>query len=463
LAVATGVHADVVYRIVRPDASIRWIRGRLTPVRNAAREIIRVVGIAEDISDLKRAEEQSLQSAKMEAVGRLAGGIAHDFNNLLTVILSYGQLQIDEHPSDDPRRTDLDQIVSAAHRAAGLTKQLLAFSRRQVLQPQVLDLAVLVRNMSEMLERVIGENIDLEFNLTSPTGCVRADPGGLDQVIMNLVVNARDAMPNGGRLVIETANVEMDGADVGAREPIAPGPYVRLAVIDTGAGLDEAIKNHLFEPFFTTKERGKGTGLGLATVHAIVKQSRGYIAVRSERGQGATFEVYLPHIAEPAESLRSSGAHAAIKGGDEIIMLVEDEAAVRKVARTVLERWGYTVLEADRPESALALADSLRHAPNLVVTDVILPGVNGRQLARVLEAKWPGLKVLYLSGYTDEAIVREGVLEPGVAFLEKPFTPDTLALKVREVLDSAQRSTPTAAQNVQPSAHPATRAAHHDT
>ena len=443
LAAESGVQADAVYRIVRPDGSTRWVRGRSSPVRNAKGEIIRVVGIAEDITDLKRTESQSLQSAKMEAVGRLAGGIAHDFNNLLTVIMSYGQLQIEEHASDDPRRPDLDQIVSAARRAADLTKQLLAFSRRQVLQPQVLDLSDLVMNLSRMLERVIGEDIDLKSNLTSRIGCVRADSGGIEQIIMNLVVNARDAMPSGGTVTIETANVEMNGADAGAHDPIAPGPYVLLSVNDTGEGLDEAIKGHLFEPFFTTKERGKGTGLGLSTVYGIVKQSGGYVVAESERGRGATFKVYLPRIAEPAEALPPKGAHTDIRGGSEIIMLVEDEAAVRQVTRTVLERRGYTVLEADRPESAIALADSLPHPPNLVVTDVILPGISGRQLAGLLEEKWPGLKVLYLSGYMDDAIARHGVLERGVALLEKPFTPDALALKVRQVLDSTGRwSTP---------------------
>jgi CheY-like chemotaxis protein len=375
----------------------------------------------------------------MEAVGRLAGGIAHDFNNLLTVIMSYGQLQIDEHASDDPRRPDLEQIVSAARRAADLTKQLLAFSRRQVLQPQVLDLSDLVMNLTRMLERVIGENIELRSNLTSRIGCVRADSGGIEQIIMNLVVNARDAMPSGGTVTIETANVEMNGADVGAQDPIAPGSYVLLAVSDTGEGLEEAIKGHLFEPFFTTKERGKGTGLGLSTVYGIVKQSGGYVVAESERGRGATFKVYLPRIAEPAEALPPKGAHTDIRGGSETIMLVEDEAAVRQVTRTVLERRGYTVIEADRPESAIALADSLPHAPNLVVTDVVLPGISGRELAGLLEGKWPGLKVLYLSGHMDDAIARHGVLERGVALLEKPFTPDALALKVRQVLDSTGR------------------------
>jgi PAS domain S-box-containing protein len=446
LAAESGVQADSVYRIVRPDGSTRWVRGRSSPVRNAKGEIIRVVGIAEDITDLKRTEAQSLQSAKMEAVGRLAGGIAHDFNNLLTVIMSYGQLQIDEHASDDPRRPDLEQIVSAARRAADLTKQLLAFSRRQVLQPQVLDLSDLVMNLTRMLERVIGENIELRSNLTSRIGCVRADSGGIEQIIMNLVVNARDAMPSGGTVTIETANVEMNGADVGAQDPIAPGSYVLLAVSDTGEGLEEAIKGHLFEPFFTTKERGKGTGLGLSTVYGIVKQSGGYVVAESERGRGATFKVYLPRIAEPAEALPPKGAHTDIRGGSETIMLVEDEAAVRQVTRTVLERRGYTVIEADRPESAIALADSLPHAPNLVVTDVVLPGISGRELAGLLEGKWPGLKVLYLSGHMDDAIARHGVLERGVALLEKPFTPDALALKVRQVLDSTgRRSSPSGA------------------
>jgi two-component system cell cycle sensor histidine kinase/response regulator CckA len=430
-----GQPSTAEFRIVRPDKSIRWIRGQAAPVRDATGEIIRLVGIAEDVTDLKRAEQQFREAQKMEAVGRLAGGVAHDFNNLLTVIMSYGELQAAEFRTGDGHREDLDEIVAAAKRASELTKQLLAFSRQQVLEPQVLDLNILVRNVSKMLRRLIGEDIDLIAKLAPKLGAVRADPGELEQVLMNLVVNARDAMPNGGMVTIETTNVDLSEEFAGIHESVAPGAYTVLSVSDSGEGMSDATKARIFEPFFTTKERGKGTGLGLASVFGIVKQSGGYLWVYSELGRGTALKIYLPRVTAPADALRERDAPAIVRGGSETILVVEDEPAVRAVIKTVLGRRGYTVIEAARPDIALALPDTLPCAPDLMMTDVILPGLNGRELARALEAKWPGLKVLYVSGYTDEAIVRHGVLEPGVSFLEKPFSPDGLSRKVRQVLD----------------------------
>lgn len=431
-----GAPSAVEFRIIRPDGSIRWIRGRATPVRNANGIITRLVGVAEDITEFKRTEAQFLQAQKMEAVGRLAGGIAHDFNNLLTVILSYGALIAGDLEAGDPHGRDIEEMIAAGTRATELTRQLLAFSRQQVLQPKVLDLNALITNVSRMLTRVIGEDVDLATVLGADIGAVKADPGQIEQVLMNLVVNARDAMPDGGKVTIETANVEVDASFYSAQTPITPGRYLQIAVSDTGVGMTEATRSHLFEPFFTTKERGKGTGLGLATVYGIIRQSGGFISVYTEVNRGTTFRIYLPRVDEAAKQAAPSTDAAALDSRGETVLLVEDEGGVRRVAKRILERHGYTVFEAARPDAALALAKTIQR-PDLVMTDVILPDMNGRVLARELEVVWPGIKVLYLSGYTDEAIVRHGVLEAGVEFLQKPFTPDGLARKVRHVLDAA--------------------------
>lgn len=416
----------------------RWYQTIKVPLQSPDGTARQVLGVATDITQRKLLEDQLVQAQKMEAVGRLAGGIAHDFNNLLTVVMGHVGLLVAEMARDDPHRPELEEVLRATQRAATLTQQLLAFSRKQVLQPKVLDLNDLVRGTHKLLRRLIGEDVELRTALGDGLGSVEADPGQLEQVIMNLAVNARDAMPRGGMLTIETANVELD--DTYAREhvDVAAGRYVMLAVTDTGTGMDVRTKAHLFEPFFTTKGPGRGTGLGLATVHGIVKQSGGHIWVYSEPGGGTTFKVYLPRVVggvdkadAPARSPESRG-----RGGAETILLVEDEDAVRRLASTVLERRGYAVLAGCDGEAALQLAARHTGPLDLLVTDVVMPRMSGPQLAAQLTQARPGLKVLYLSGYTDDTIIHHGVLREGVAFLQKPFSPEALTRKVREVLDA---------------------------
>jgi len=397
-----------------------------------------VVGLVHDVTAPKLLEQQLRQAQKMEAVGRLAGGVAHDFNNLLTVITSYSDLLFEDLEEGDPKRDDLTQIIKAATGAAALTRQLLAFSRQQVIQPRVLDVNAVVESTRKLLTRLIGEDVELVATLAPDLGLVMNDPGQIEQVIMNLVVNARDAMPEGGRLTIETANVDV-GAEFVHDHPLAqPGRYVLLAVIDTGTGMDAETQAHIFEPFFTTKEAGKGTGLGLATVYGIVKQSGGFIWLYSELGRGSAFKVYLPRIEAAAETVDATRT-APLPRGTETVLVVEDAAAVRTVVRHMLERSGYRVLDAADGTLALEIA-ARHHGPiHLVVTDVVMPAMGGRQLSEQLTRLRPETKVLYTSGYTDDAIVRHGVLEAGVPFLQKPFTPEALVRKVREVLDKSRR------------------------
>jgi PAS domain S-box-containing protein len=391
---------------------------------------------ARDVTERRRLEDQLRQAQKMEAVGRLAGGVAHDFNNLLTAILGYCNLMLDEIPAEDPLRQDLEEIRQAGDRAAALTRQLLAFSRRQMLQPQIIDLNTLVRQMEKMLRRLIGEDIELVTPLGSDLKQVKVDPASIEQVLVNLAVNARDAMPLGGRLTIETAMMDLDDAYAETHVTVIPGRYVMLAVSDTGQGMDAATRARIFEPFFTTKEQGKGIGLGLATVYGIVKQSGGYIWVYSEPGHGTVFKVYLPpsdvaaSAARPVEPASQSEKHR----GWETVLLVEDEDAVRALAREVLRRHGYVVLEARHGLDALRVAERHQDPIHLLVTDVVMPHMSGRDLARRLADARPNMKLLFISGYTDHAVVHRD-LTPGSAFLQKPFTPENFAQKVRSVLD----------------------------
>jgi nitrogen-specific signal transduction histidine kinase/ActR/RegA family two-component response regulator len=395
-----------------------------------------LLGTVFDVTERRQLEEQLLQSQKMEAVGRLAGGIAHDFNNLLTAVSGYTELLLSELPEGDPRRESAEEIRQAGDRAASLTRQLLAFSRRQVLEPRVLDLNAAIADMEKLLRRVIGEDIELTSSLDPELWRTRADPGQIEQAILNLVVNARDAMPRGGRLTLETANVELDEKFTRGLTTVHPGPHVMLAVSDTGLGMSPELQARLFEPFFTTKERGKGTGLGLSTTYGIVKQSGGSIWVYSEPGQGTTFKIYLPRCEEPLDAAPEAPPVPAIPlTGSETVLLVEDEPEVRRLVEKLLRKQGYTVIAAAGPGEAIPLAGSLPRI-DILLTDVIMPGMNGRELARSLAGRRPGMRVLYMSGYTDTAIAQQGILEPGTAFLSKPFTPDALARKMREVLDA---------------------------
>jgi PAS domain S-box-containing protein len=439
----TGV--ELVRR--RKDGAAVTVNLFAAPLHEADGRITGILGLVEDVTGVKRLEQQFLQAQKMEAVGQLAGGVAHDFNNLLTVILGSTELLLEILPSDHPGREDAEETRKAALRAADLTRQLLAFSRQQVLAPRVLNLNDVVASMDRMLQRSIGDDVELRTVLAQDLGAVRADPGQLEQVIVNLAVNARDAMPRGGKLTIETANVALDEAYVEAHTVVVPGAYVMLAVSDTGTGMDAATQARAFEPFFTTKPKGKGTGLGLATAYGIVKQSGGYVWVYSEPGRGTTFEIYLPRIDAPVERASPDPVITASLRGSETILLVEDQEEVRGLIRKMLEARGYPVLVAAsglealhlaRELETLRLAEQHRQTIDLLVTDVVMPGMSGRDVALLLAPAFPKMKVLYLSGYTDESIVHHGVLEPGIAFLQKPFTSEALARKVRDVLDSSR-------------------------
>ena len=390
---------------------------------------------ARDITSQRQLEAQLAQSQKMEAIGRLAGGVAHDFNNLLTVILSYSELLLEDLPAGSTDRDDVAQIRKAAQGASELTRQLLAFSRQQVLEPKVIDLNAAVTGIEKLLGRVLREDVKLRCALGPDTGTIKVDPGQLEQVLMNLAVNARDAMPNGGLLTIETANVDLDAAYLEGHALAKPGNYVMLAVTDTGVGMDAETQARIFEPFFTTKDIGKGTGLGLATVQGIVQQSGGFIWVYSEPDHGTVFKIYLPRVDEPVSQAESVVGEDL--RGTETVLVAEDMAAVRAVTRQMLERYGYTVLEAADGMAALGVAAGFNGHIHLLLTDVVMPDLSGRDLAAQLQALRPDMKVVYMSGYTDDAVVRHGILEEGIAYLQKPFTPASLARKVRGVLGPA--------------------------
>jgi two-component system cell cycle sensor histidine kinase/response regulator CckA len=393
--------------------------------------------LARDVTEQRRLEAQLRQAQKMEAVGRLAGGIAHDFNNLLTAILGSAQLALREVDRTHPVRQDLEEIRRAGLRAADLTRQLLAYSRRQVVAPRVIDLNETVRALESMLRRLIREDIALDLELEPTALAVRSDPSQLEQVVVNLVVNARDALPRGGRVTVRTAAVRLGAEQPGNEPPAPPGPYVSLGVTDDGAGLSPEARAHLFEPFFTTKELGKGTGLGLATVYGIVKQNNGFIYVDSAPGTGTSVRVYLPPAPGPVATTEAGASPAAAaRKGSETILLVEDETAVRQFARRALEANGYCVLAAPNGAEALAMAEAHAGPIHVLLTDVVMPGIGGPELARRLSAARPTLRVLYSSGYTDDETVRQGVREAGTAFLQKPFAPEDLLQKVAEVLSA---------------------------
>lgn len=430
---------------LRKDGTEFPIEVSLSPLQTE-NEMLISSGIR-DITERVALEERLRQSQKMEAVGRLAGGIAHDFNNLLTVILGYTQILADAVPKGSQLADSTAQIRSAADRAAGITRQLLAFSRKQVLSPRVINLNDVVLNLDSLLRRLIGEDIEVFTAPASDLGSVKADPGQIEQVIMNLALNSRDAMPQGGKLTLETSNAVLDDSYARQHQPVQPGRYVMLAVSDTGVGMDADTVTRIFEPFYTTKEVGKGTGLGLSMVYGIIKQSGGFIWVYSEPNSGTTFKIYLPRVDQPAEQTRADRHPMNVMRGTETILLVEDDPQLRQLSSSVLAHCGYRVLTASTPEEGLEICKSGRADIRLLVTDVVMPRMNGRQLAEQLLKLCPKLKVLYISGYTDNAIVHYGVLDPGLWFLPKPFTLSSLVAKVREVLDAPTSNTPAAKSN----------------
>ncbi|MDB5384900.1 MAG: Blue-light-activated protein [Planctomycetaceae bacterium] len=423
------------YRFRHSDAGYRWTRCELRVIRDEAGQPVEAVGSWTDITERKHLEDQLHQSQKIEAVGRLAGGVAHDFNNLLTIINGCSEIVLDQLSATDPLRALILEVAAAGDRAASLTHQLLTFSRKAIVEPRVLDLGTLVANLDIMLHRILGEDIQLTVINEPDVGAVKADASQIEQVVFNLIVNARDAMPQGGQLTLELRNADLD--ETYSREHLdsRPGPHVLLAVSDTGCGMDQATSSRIFEPFFSTKGES-GTGIGLATVHGIVKQSGGHVNVYTEVGHGTTFKVYLPRV-EQEESLSNSGLSPAVMPrGSETVLLVEDEDAVRAISRHILVRSGYTVLEARDGSEAVKVAEQHQGRIQLLLTDVVMPGMDGRQVAEHLTGLYPELKVLFLSGYTDDAVVRHGILRAEVAFLQKPFGPASLASKVRKVLDS---------------------------
>jgi len=414
----------------------RWFQTIKVPLRLPDDDFPKLLGVATEITERKRLEEQLLQSQKMEAVGQLAGGVAHDFNNILTAIVGYTDLLAEDLSANTRHREDLEEIRKAARRAAALTRQLLAFSRKQVLEPRVVDLNAIVQNMDKMLRSLISENIELKAQFAPNLAAARADPNQLEQVIMNLAINARDAMPDGGTLTIETGNAKLDEDYAAKHISVVPGEYVMLAVSDTGCGMDQDTQARIFEPFFTTKPAGRGTGLGLSTVYGIVKQSGGNIWLYSEPGKGTTFKVYLPAVDAAVEEPGKPLAPAARKSAGETILVVEDDDQLRRLTHRALAGQGYTVLEADRGTTAMDIARRHKGRIDLLLTDVVMPDTNGRKLADALRTDRPGLRVLFMSGYPDGAIVHHGILDHGVAYLAKPFTTEAVTRKVREVLDT---------------------------
>jgi PAS domain S-box-containing protein len=428
---------DIVSSVSTPGG-IRWLRCDKYPHYDEQGHITGIIGFGLDITEARQLQEQVLQSQKMEAVGRLAGGIAHDFNNLLTVILGYSRMSLDRMSQHDPLRGQLAQIEVAGQRAADLTRQLLAFSRKQVLQPEVLDLNPLVKNLEKMLGRLIGEDLALSLHLASDLGHIKADRTQLEQVILNLAVNSRDAMPKGGRLVIETSNAALGPEYCAQHRPVQPGNYVMLAVSDTGVGMSPEVQARMFEPFFTTKELGRGTGLGLSTVYGIVKQSGGYVWIYSEPGKGTTFKIYFPRTDAQVSPQAVPAAPQSLTGS-ETILVTEDDQGLRELAATILRKHGYNVLIAEDAAQAEVLSAKHPGPIDLLLTDVVMPLVSGPTLAETLRRQRPGIGVIFTSGYTDQAVSQHGLFPDAKAFLAKPYTPSALAGKVRQALDTRRQ------------------------
>ncbi|MBI3662326.1 MAG: response regulator [Acidobacteria bacterium] len=431
----TGVPIQSEYQLRRHDGVYRHLSCRAVPVRTKGGSIREWVGACSDVTERITLEAQLRQSQKMDAIGQLAGGVAHDFNNLLGVILGRTELALQNLAADSPMRGELEEVFLAGERAAALTGQLLAFSRRQAIQPTILNLNTVVGDVDKMLRRLIGEDIGLVTVLAPALWKIKADRGQIEQVVMNLAVNARDAMPGGGKLTIETRNAELDSQYVNAHAAVPPGQYVLLAVTDTGTGMDDATKASIFEPFFTTKEKGRGAGLGLATVYGIVKQSGGHIWVYSEPGQGTTFKIYFPRAEDALAAPAPARAAVSAPRGTETILVAEDEEAIRTLTCEFLQLSGYAALGAASPAEALLLAERHEGRIPLLVTDVVMPGMSGRDLAKRVKQLRPEIKILFVSGYPDQAIVRHGVLDGGISFLPKPFSRYDLLRTVRDILD----------------------------
>jgi PAS domain S-box-containing protein len=431
---------DVVHEYKQGETT-RWVSETKAPIRTPTGETIGLVGIARDVSErvlaetaLRRAEEQLLQSQKMEAIGQLAGGVAHDFNNVLSVILGYGELLLEEVPKDSPTHADISVMVGAAQRAAALTRQLLAFSRRRVVQPDIVDLNTIVWGLDKMLRRIIGEDIDLRTTLASNPATVRADPSQLEQIVMNLTVNARDAMPKGGQLRIQTETVTLDERYAAAHVGVKPGTFVRLRVTDTGTGMDAATQKRVFEPFFTTKEAGRGTGLGLSMVYGIVQQSGGHIVLDSELGQGTTFSIYLPEAEEPAAAPQIRRPQTRPPAGAGSVLVVEDDDEVRQVTVRMLRDQGYKVVDTGKADAARTLALEHRAGIDVLLVDIVMPSMSGAALAEELTEVLPGLRVLYMSGYAGALVDREIKLTSSSDYIEKPFSPSVLGKKIADLL-----------------------------
>lgn len=434
----TGIGRRVEYRIRHKNGQWRILESTASAVRNARGEVEKLVIVNREITDRKQLEQQLFLSQKLEAVGRLSGGIAHDFNNLLGVIIGYSQVLQQLIGKKDELREPVDEILKAGDRAASLTRQLLAFSRKQVLEPTVLDLNAVVSEVDKMLRRLIGENIELKIVLDPQLGSVKADRSQIEQVILNLAVNSRDAMPDGGKLTIQTSNTVLGKTDCERYQYVIPGEYILLNVRDNGCGMDEETQSHMFEPFFTTKESGKGTGLGLATVYGVIKQSGGFIWVESSPGNGASFKVYLPQVEEAPVVQHKMESPAILSLATQTILLVEDEQSLRKLTHKILQDVGYNVLEAKDASQAVEVAGGMKSDIHLLLTDIIMPGLSGRALAEKLCPVRPEMKVLYMSGYTDGEIAPKGVLDPNMVILRKPFKSEELTRTVRQVLASAE-------------------------